>query len=118
VAKKILFIDDDEMWCKRAVASFAAAGYDAVTARDGSEALALSEQAHPSVIVLDINLNGEDGTMLLKFLKRNHPKIPILIFSGVEHDEASIRKLIQLGADLYLPKPSVEELIVAVSPYM
>jgi len=106
------------MWCKRVTASFATAGYEVVTARDASEALDLSEKAEPAVVILDANLNGEDGIMLLKFLKRNHPKLPVIVFSGVGHDDDSIRKMHELGADLYLPKTSVEELIVAVGPYM
>ncbi len=116
--KKILFVDDDELWRKRVAASFSLAGHEVVTAADASEAMDLSETAHPGVIVLDINLNGEDGVMLLKFLKRNHPNTPVLIFTGVTHEEPAVRKMLQLGADLYLSKPGIEQLIVAVGPYV
>ncbi len=118
VGKKILFVDDDEMWRKRLAASFQAAGYDMVTAQDASEAMAVSEQLELGAIVLDLNLDGEDGVMLLKFLKRNHPKTPVLIFTGVAHDQAAIQKMLKMGADQYLTKNSIEELIVAVSPYV
>ncbi len=117
VGKKILFVDDDEMWRRRVAASLTAAGYDPVAAADASEAMALSEKAHPSVIVLDINLNGEDGVMLLKFLKRNHPKIPILVFTGVGHQQAEIQNILKLGAEQYLAKTNVDQLIVAVGAY-
>ncbi len=118
MVKKILFVDDDEMWRKRVTASFATAGYEVVTAADASEAMTLSEQAHPSVIVLDINLNGEDGVMLLKFLKRNHPKTPILVFTGVEHQDEEVRNILKIGAERFLRKTSIDELIVAVGPYL
>ncbi|HEY5911491.1 MAG TPA: response regulator [Verrucomicrobiae bacterium] len=117
VGKKILFVDDDEMWRKRVTASLAAAGYDPVTAGDASEAMALADQAHPRVIILDIDLNGEDGVILLKFLKRNHPKTPILVFTGVEHDQAEIQDILALGADQYLAKTNADQLIVAVGSY-
>ena len=113
-----MFVDDDEMWRKRLSASFQAAGYDMVTAQDASEAMAVSEQLELGAIVLDLNLDGEDGVMLLKFLKRNHPKTPVLIFTGVAHDQAAIQKMLKMGADQYLTKNSIEELIVAVSPYV
>ncbi len=117
MAKKILFVDDDELWRKRVTASFGSAGLEIVTAQDASEAMALCEEAHPAVIILDVNLNGEDGIMLLKFLKRNHPHTPILLYTAVHHDKADIEKMLKLGADQYLPKASIEELLVAVSAY-
>ncbi len=118
MGKKILFVDDDESWRKRVTASFANAGYEVVVAQDASEAMSLSEEEGLGVIVLDLNLNGEDGVILLKFLKRNHPKLPVFIFTGVHHDDESIRKMLALGAEQFLPKPSVEQLIVAVGPYV
>ncbi len=118
MGKKILFVDDDEMWRKRVSVSFESAGYDVVTAKDASEAMTLSEQVKPAVIVLDLNLDGEDGAVLLKFLRYNHPGVPILLFTCVDHDQPSIQKLLKMGADQYLPKTSMEELIVAVGPYV
>lgn len=118
MARKILFVDDDEMWRKHVTASLTAAGYEVVTAKDGSEAMALSEKSHPALIILDIDLEGEDGVMLLKFLRRNHPKVPIVVFTGVQHDEAQTRSMLKAGANQYLAKSSVEELIVAVGSYI
>jgi len=116
--KKVLFIDDDEIWRKRVSASFGQADYETLTAANATEALALAEQRPLGLIVLDINLDGEDGLMLLKFLRRNHPDVPILLFSAMQHDEASIRSMLEMGADQYLPKASIEELIVTVSSYL
>jgi len=118
VDKKVLFVDDDVMWRKRVSASFAAAGFDLVTAGDASEAMALAEAGPLGLIILDLNLGEENGAMLLKFLKHNHPGVPILLFTGVEHDDGEVRRLLEMGADQYLTKSSVEELLVVASSYL
>jgi DNA-binding response OmpR family regulator len=118
MVKRVLFVDDDEMWRKSVSASFAAAGVDLVAASDASEAMALAETGPLSLIILDLNLEGESGAMLLKFLKHNHAGVPILLYTGVEHDEAEVQRLLQMGADQYLTKSSVEELLVVASSYL
>jgi DNA-binding response OmpR family regulator len=116
--KKVLFVDDDETWRKRVVASLGQAGYEVLAAKDATEAMALAESNPLGLIILDVNLDGENGLMLLKFLRRNHPGIPIMLFSCIEHDDAAVRSMLEMGADQYLPKSSIDELIVAVGSYM
>ncbi len=116
--KKVLFVDDDETWRKRVQTSFAQADYEVVAAKNASEALALAETNPLAVIVLDINLQGEDGLMLMKFLRHNHPGVPVLLFSCLGHDDAAIRSMLEMGADQYLSKNSMEELLVTVGTYM
>ena len=117
--KKVLFVDDDEGWRKRVGASFAQAGYETMMASDATQALELAQQNQFGVIVLDIYLDGEDGVMLLKFLRRNHPGVPVLLFSALGHDQAAIRAMLDKGADQYLPKGnSMDELIVTVGSYL
>jgi two-component system, response regulator FlrC len=116
--KKVLFVDDDETWRKRVSASFAQADYEVLTAENASEAMALAETNPLGLIVLDVNLDGESGLILLKFLRHNHPGVPIMLFSCVEHDDAAIRSMLEMGADQYLPKSSMDELIVTVGSYM
>ena len=117
MAKKVLLVDDDEMWLSRVSASFKETGYDLVTASDASQAMAAADNADLGLIVLDLNLQGESGLMLMKFLKQNHPRVPILLFTCLDHDDKAIRTMLEMGADQYLPKRSVEELIVTVGAY-
>jgi DNA-binding response OmpR family regulator len=116
--KKVLFVDDDEMWRTRVGVSFAQADYETLMAKDASEAMALADKNPLGLIVLDINLDGENGLILLKFLRRNHPGVPILVFSGIAHDDAAVRSMLEAGADQYLSKTSIEELIVTVGAYI
>jgi two-component system response regulator RegA len=116
--KKVLFVDDDETWRLRVSNSFAQADYEVVLARDASEAMVLAEKHALGLIIVDVNLDGEDGLILMKFLRRNHPAVPVLVFTGMTHDDAAIRKIHEMGADQYLTKTSIDELIVVVGSYL
>jgi len=83
-------------------------------AKDATEALAQAEESELGLIVLDLNLNGESGLVLMKFLKRNHPEVPILIYTALNHQEDEVKTLLQQGASQYLKKGSPEELVKAV----
>jgi DNA-binding response OmpR family regulator len=114
MGKKILFVDDMEEWRSMVGTFLRENGYDVLTASDGSEALAKIEGVRLGLIILDLNLAGESGVMLMRFLKRNHPQVPILLYTGMEHDDGTVRAMLRDGADQYLKKGSMEELLKAV----
>jgi DNA-binding response OmpR family regulator len=117
MGKKILHVDDENEWRTMVATCLEAAGYELVTAHDASEAMAKAEGVELGLIILDLNLAGENGMMLLKFLKRNHPDAPILLYTGTPHDDAAIRTMLKEGADQYLQKGAMEELILTVGGY-
>jgi hypothetical protein len=53
----------------------------------------------------------------MKYLRVNQPEVPILLYSGMDHDDSTIRAMLDEGADQYLRKGSIEELIVTVGTY-
>ena len=112
--KKILFVDDDEHWRSLVSITLKGVGHDVLTAKDASEGMWLSEDHKLGLIILDLDLGGESGLMLMKFLRRNHPDVPIILFTGKEHDEEAIKKMLLQGAAQYLKKGSMEELVKAV----
>lgn len=66
------------------------------------------------VVIMDISLPGKSGLELLKDVKKDHPKLPILILSMHPEERFAIRAL-KAGASGYITKESaVEELIKAV----
>jgi two-component system response regulator FlrC len=115
VGKKILFIDDEEDWREIVATTLKGVGHDVITAMDASEAMKLSEGVKLGLIILDLDLAGESGVMLMRFLRRNYPEVPILIYTGMEHDEEAVKGMLLQGAAQYLRKGSMDELIKAVT---
>ena len=114
---KVLFIDDDPHWREIAQTALQDAGYAVETAQDASEAMEKSQGSRLGLIILDLNLAGESGLTFMKYLRVNQPEVPILLYSGMDHDDSTIRAMLDEGADQYLRKDSIEELIVTVGTY-
>ncbi|HET9060559.1 MAG TPA: chemotaxis response regulator protein-glutamate methylesterase [Acidimicrobiales bacterium] len=77
------------------------------TAKNGREAVEVVEQTDPDVVVLDMEMPVLDGLGALKILKKNRPKLPVIMFSTLtgRGTEATVEAL-ATGADDYLTKPS------------
>ena len=90
-------------------------GYDVATAENVETALELSNDLPLSLIILDINLAGEDGFQLMAYLKKNHPDVPVILYTGMQHDDAVIQKALSQGANQYIRKGGpLDDLITAV----
>ncbi len=69
----------------------------------------------PHILILDLNLPGEDGLSLARRLRRLHPTIGIIMVTARNELTDKISGY-ENGADIYLTKPtSLEELAAAVS---
>lgn len=74
------------------------------TAGDGVETLALIEQKHPDIIVMDLVLTKMDGLGVLRKLAQKQQRPAVIIVSGFFNDHV-IQEAAELGAYYFMPKP-------------
>lgn len=102
--KRILIIDDDIDLLMLLERRLDREGYAMETAASLAEAEEILPQFLPHLVLLDINVNGEDGRQLcwrLKHAEGNH-SAKVIIISGFDY---SMGRAAIFGADDLLPKP-------------
>jgi DNA-binding NarL/FixJ family response regulator len=83
-------------------------------AESGELALALINQLHPSVVLMDIRLPGINGIETTRRIRERHPDVRVLVISAYEEDEY-VRGALEAGASGYLSKTAPgRELVEAV----
>lgn len=83
-------------------------------AADGGTLIDLVRENPCDVVVLDLNMPGLSGLDLIKQLKSEHPKLPILVLSAHPEDQYAVRVL-RAGASGYLTKESaLSDLVKAI----
>lgn len=80
-------------------------------ARNGVQALQLARESEWDVFLLDVSMPDKNGIDTLKQLKKEFPKLPVLMLSMHPEDQYAIRAL-KAGASGYLTKQSAPELLV------
>lgn len=80
-------------------------------AGNGNAALERVRERDWSLVVLDISMPGRSGLELIKLIKSERPKLPILIFS-MHHEEQYAVRAIRAGASGYLAKDGDSELLL------
>ncbi len=82
-----------------------------VEADDGAEALGLARQQPWDVFLLDVSMPNRNGIDTLKQLKKEFPRLPVLILSMHPEEQYAVRAL-KAGASGYLTKQSAPEQLV------
>src|SRR5689334_3338926 len=73
----LLFVDDEVTMRDVLMNYFSKKGFVVSIAATASEAMFIADQWPIHLVVMDINLAGENGLELLKFFKSNFPKLPV-----------------------------------------
>jgi DNA-binding NtrC family response regulator len=115
MAKHILYVDDNEVMLNLVKLLLEQKGYTVMIAKNVDDALRVAGKTKFSMMVIDVNIAGDSGVMLMNFMRHNHDGIPVILYSGGERDETTVDKLIALGAAKYVQKRDGSELVTAVS---
>jgi len=99
----VLVCDDEQQILRALRVILRDAGFEAVPANDGQEALDLAAVSPPDAAIIDLVLPDIDGVELCRQL-REWTAEPIIVLSAVGDEEAKVRAL-AAGADDYVTKP-------------
>lgn len=104
--KTILIVEDNVLNRRLFHDLLQMCGYNILQAKDGVEALNLTRQHHPDLIVMDIQLPGMSGIEVAKWIKEDDllKAIPIIAVTALalRGDQQRIR---EAGCDAYIAKP-------------
>lgn len=113
-AERVLVIDDEKPLAQMVATYLSRAGYDAVQAHTGPDALESARTKRPDVMVLDLGLPGLDGVEVCRRL-RTFSECYVLMLTARGNEEDKLAGL-AAGADDYITKPfSVRELVARVA---
>ena len=103
---RVLIADDNTANLRILRMRLTADGYDVVTAADGEEALAVTRDSGPDLILLDIMMPKVDGMEVCRRLKKEQGSsfTPIILVTAMT-DAKDIVAGLEAGADEYLTKP-------------
>jgi two-component system OmpR family response regulator len=111
---RLLVVDDEPNIVELLAASLRYAGFDVATAMSGAEALDVARRFRPDLLVLDVMMPGMDGFSLVRRLRGDGVRSPVLFLTARDSTEDKITGL-TLGGDDYVTKPfSLEEVIARI----
>jgi DNA-binding response OmpR family regulator len=112
--KRVLVIEDNPDLAYGLRNNLEIEGYTVEAVDDGARGLSRARSGAPDLIILDLMLPGMDGYRVLRALREEGRRVPILILTARGEEADKVRGL-RLGADDYVTKPfGVLELLARV----
>jgi two-component system response regulator PhoP len=112
---RILVVEDEVTLCEQIQEFLADKGFAVDTAHTGSDGFYMGKEYPLDAAVVDIGLPDFSGIELIKRLRKNNIKIPILILTARSRWQEKVEGL-EAGADDYLVKPfHYEELLARIN---
>jgi two-component system KDP operon response regulator KdpE len=102
-AQRVLVVDDEPQILRALRVVLREAGFEAVPAETGSQALDLAAVRPPEAAIVDLVLPDVSGIEVTRSL-RAWSEMPILVLSAVGEEEQKVLAL-EAGADDYITKP-------------
>lgn len=104
--KTILIVEDDVLNMKLYCILLESQGFNVLQSDDGSDAIELSRQHKPDLIIMDIQLPDVPGTHYIKLLKQDNElkNIPILAATAYTM-KGDKNHILESGCDAYISKP-------------
>jgi DNA-binding NtrC family response regulator len=111
---RLLVVDDEEPQRMMLANILGRAGFQVVTAADGTEALSSLKDAPFDLMLTDQRMPSMDGLELLERVRRTRPELPIILMTAYGTVSTAVEAM-KRGASDYLTKPfERDELLVVV----
>jgi two-component system response regulator HydG len=111
----IVVVDDDREMANVLVEILSSAGYRALAANSGAEALNLVRREYPELVISDLRMVGMSGHQLQAELRRVAPNLPVIIITAFGSIQTAVESM-KMGAFDYITKPfSNDELLLVVA---
>ncbi|MDC8997265.1 response regulator transcription factor [Mycobacterium marinum] len=108
----VLVVDDEPVLAEMVSMALRYEGWNIATASDGASAIASARAERPDVVVLDVMLPDISGLEVLHRLRKENPRLPVLLLTAKDAVEDRIAGL-TAGGDDYVTKPfSIEEVVL------
>ncbi|WP_246075186.1 response regulator transcription factor [Gracilimonas mengyeensis] len=111
---KILVVEDEPSLVFTLRDTLENEGYEVLVDEDGTEAVELTKEQHPDLLILDIMLPGKSGYDILQEIRKEKLTLPVIMLTAKDQEPDKVKGL-NLGADDYLTKPfGVKELLARI----
>lgn len=112
---KVLLVDDEEEFVECLAQRLEVREFDVATALNGADALERLGREEVDLVILDLQMPGEDGIAVLRKIKELKPLIEVIMLTGHATVETAIEGM-KLGAFDFLIKPTeTEELVKKIN---
>ena len=111
---RILIVEDEVRLASFLEKGLRASGFTTTVINDGGAASALARDEDFDLLILDLGLPGKDGIEVLKDLRRDGQRMPVIVLTARSDVHDRVTGL-EAGADDYLGKPfHLEELLARI----
>ena len=120
MAKKILIVEDNELNLKLFRDLLGANGYETFETKEGIEAISLTRQVMPDLIIMDIQLPEISGLDITRKIKadaqiRHIPVVAVTAFAMKDDEE----KIMLAGCEAYLSKPiAIDDFLATIRRFL
>jgi PAS domain S-box-containing protein len=108
--RRILCIDDDPDALRVLTEYLALEGYEVLAAPDGASGIQMLAQEEVQLVITDLNMPGLTGMDVIEIVRKNYPRLQIMVVTGYGTIE-SVLDALHRGAVDYLVKPYLLEIL-------
>ena len=111
--RRVLIVEDDEVFLRPLRRALELGGFDVLTAGSGEEGLDCLKTEDVDLVLTDQRLPGMNGVTLVRQIKAEHPEVAIVVMTAYGTIGQAVEAT-RLGAEDYLLKPFESDEILLV----